>query len=153
MLLALVLILGLASVPNEVFAQARRSSSHVAGCYQLTLGEWSRPLDNVPTIIPPQQLQLDTAVLPHLLPRDTLWSVRPSMIPSRGRLPTSSWRYVGSDSVAIVWSTGFTGVQLRLGIFGDTLRGEAIAFDDKQIQGEPPDPRATVQGRRTQCLR
>jgi hypothetical protein len=133
---------------NEVHGQTRQPPRAMAGCYQATLGHWSSPL-HIDHWVPPSTFQLDTTVLSLWLPRDTAWAVQPKLV-HRDRLP-ASWRYTAPDSVVISWSTGFSGVQLRLRVTGDTLRGEAITRDDKHIVGEPPDPRAPVNAIRVPC--
>jgi hypothetical protein len=125
----------------------------MAGCYRLTLGTWSPPLrsqDWPASQTPPQRFELEATIVKLWLPKDTVWVVRPSSLVARDRMP-ANWRYISADSIAVVWSTGFTGVFLRLRVVGDTLRGEATTFHDAHIEGEPPDPRAPVVAVRDTC--
>jgi hypothetical protein len=137
----------------ESAAQSRSLPSAIAGCYRLEVGTWSPPLraqDWPASQTPPQRFQLDTNVVSLWLPKDTVWAVRPRSLVSRDRMP-ATWRYISADSVAMVWSTGFTGVYLRLRIVGDTLRGLATTFHDAHTDGEPPDPRTSVVAVRDSC--
>jgi hypothetical protein len=152
-----VALVGLVSfgllLPAESVAQARPDPAVVAGCYRLTLGAWSPPLraqDWPASQTPPQRFELDTTALPLWLPKDTVWAVRPASLVPRARMP-ATWRYISSDSIAIVWSTGFTGVHLGLRIVRDTLQGLATTFHDAHIEGEPPDPRASAVAVRDSC--
>ena len=137
----------------EFPAQARQSPSVLAGCYRHTVGAWTPPLraqDWPASQTPPPEFELDPTIVSGWPSADTVWTVRPAALVSRRHIP-ASWRYVRPDSVNIVWSTGFTGVYLRLRIVGDTLRGQATTFRDAHIKGEPPDPRASVVAVRHTC--
>ena len=129
--LAVLLALVLMPRSAELAAQSKPSAATIAGCYRLALGTWSPPL-RAQDWMPPSEFQLDTTIVSLWLPKDTVWTVQPTVLMPRSRMP-ASWRYVGTDSVAIVWSTGFTGVHLRLQIVRDTLRGQATTFKDAHI--------------------
>lgn len=151
--LAVLLALVLMPTSAELAAQSKPSAAAIAGCYRLILDTWSPPLraqDWPASQTPPSEFQLDTTIVSLWLPRDTVWAVQPTVLVSRSRMP-ASWRYVGTDSVAIVWSTGFTGVDLRLQIVRDTLRGQARTFHDAHVEGEPPDPRTSAVAVRSRC--
>jgi hypothetical protein len=45
------------------------------------------------------------------------------------------WRQAG-DSVVVVWSTGFSGLDMRLHVLGDTLEGIASTFWDFPREGQ-----------------
>jgi hypothetical protein len=117
----------------------------LAGCYVLTLGSWSGPLpknDAPAAYTPPTRFRLDT-----LATRQGGHAVEPmNLVPSAR--PLTSWRPIASDSVRIVWSTGFGGVALQLRVVGDTLRGRATPFTDTPTGREP---RASILAIRTGC--
>jgi hypothetical protein len=52
----------------------------------------------------------------------------------------AGWHLVGDDSLVVSWSTGFTGLELRLGLAPDTLGGVAEAFHDRCLRCEPTAP-------------
>ncbi len=148
------LALGLSGGLHSGSLGAQTPMAHVralAGCYTLTLGEWSGPLPATgepAAHTPPAHFQLDTALFkPH---RGPLYRVEPTW---RGsvRLPLSSWSVGPGDSVRIAWSTGLIGVELRLIADGDSLTGIATTFHDAHVGGEPPDPSATVAAVRSIC--
>jgi hypothetical protein len=77
------------------------------------------------------------------------WQVKPDIF-SGHHGPWPFW-YVGrGDTVHVVWSTGFQGVDLMLVQHGDTLRGEAHMFTDVE---SPlfPNPHALVIANRVDC--
>lgn len=65
----------------------------------------------------------------------------------RMRLP-SWWRVRPPDSLEVIWSTGFAGVQLAFRVRGDSLVGRALAFADVRRQLQPS---ATVVATRRSC--
>ena len=122
-----------------------------AGCYALTLEQWSRPPrpeEGWPTAqTPPSQFRLDT--IPVQTGAKRRFAVEPAQLVA-GRMP-ASWALLPNDSIDMFWSTGFVGVTLRMSIRGDSLVGIATAFHDAHIIGEPPDPSASVVATRTVC--
>ncbi|GJG86473.1 hypothetical protein tb265_16540 [Gemmatimonadetes bacterium T265] len=121
----------------------------LAGCYRLTVGSWQRAPAGGPTMTsqqPPARFRLDTVVLPP--PFDHRFAVQPAKV-AGGNWPAG--RSVAGDSVDLWWSTGFTGVRLRLAARGDTLVGRAETHHDSHVVGEPPDPEAPVRAVRTRC--
>ena len=140
----------LAAQPSDHVATLRR----LAGCYQLTLGPWSRP-GLAPAVAaaqtPPARFRLDTVAVSR--PSAGGYAVEPmELLEGQGfRGRPAKWSPVGRDSVAIAWSTGFVGVALRLAVRGESLIGRARVFDDVQMAGEPPDPEASVTAIRVRC--
>ena len=61
-----------------------------------------------------------------------------------------SWRSIGGDSLVIVYSSGFLGVEFRGRFTEDGLEGSAASFTD--VQSSEPMPRRVVTGRRASCL-
>ncbi len=61
---------------------------------------------------------------------------------------TPGWRLRASDTVSVLWSSGFAGVSLTLVVQSDTLRGVARAFHD--VIG-PVQPTAEVILARFSC--
>ena len=142
--------LALGLLADNARAQPGRDPRAVAGCYRLTLGTWSNPLDHSASMTPPVLFALDTLVAGHY-GRETTWTVRPSSLTTRRHPFPAAWSYRGTDSLLVFWSTGFTGVRLQLAMAGDTLRGYAITFDDVDGPGTPPDSRASVVAVRSAC--
>ena len=77
------------------------------------------------------------------------FAVAPARVSALGEWP-AGWAVAG-DSVDLGWSTGYTGVRLRLGVRGDTLVGRAVTFRDVHHPGEPPAPAAPARAVRTRC--
>lgn len=116
----------------------------LAGCYQLSVGPWRGAPPggpNLPSQQPPTRARLDTLALPQPF-QDDGFVVEPVRVSPYGHWP-AGWSVAG-DTVRLWWSTGFTGVSLRLGAHGDTLTGRAVTFHDAHRIGEPPDPEAPV---------
>jgi hypothetical protein len=134
--------------PASTLAQEPLSGSsaleRTVGCYALELGPWSGPFTSgYPSHHrPPAELELDSAV--------NRLQYSESGIPVSRRLrsrPTltwatfyAGWHLVGDDSLVVSWSTGFTGLELRLGLAPDTLGGVAEAFHDRCLRCEPTAP-------------
>jgi hypothetical protein len=154
-----ILLAGILALPvcaEQAITQPRPGGAPVtmAGCYALTLGPWTPPLrarEWPASQTPPAEFELDTAIVPRLSGRDTARAVRPAtLVVTRGLYP-ATWRVVTAGDISVVWSTGFTGVKLRLRVTGDTLRGDATTFHDAHWAGEPPDPQASVVAVRRRC--
>ncbi len=123
------------------------SSAHaadVAGCYRIRLGPWSGPFPSGwPDVHqPPPTFRLDSVPLPAPHDQGGFRRVSPDLAVLHGltRFPPG-WKQVGRDSVHIYWSTGFSGVELRLvHVSPDTLHGVAEAFYDVIGPVEPTAP-------------
>jgi hypothetical protein len=147
LLLFLALAFSISALPAIVGAQAEPATARVrslAGCYSLTLGAWSgSPSASVPASqTPPAYLRLDTLAALRdgfvVEPTSLAWSQR----------NLTSWQPTGTDSVRLIWSTGFVGVRLQLRVSGDTLAGVATTFTDRIMS---PAPTARVVAVRTPC--
>jgi hypothetical protein len=128
----------------------------VAACYQIELGSWpesARTSGNgreTDWTRPPERVELLWRYLTERgTPRGPLL-VRP--LPPAPITPfrLQTWERLPSDSVAITWSTGFSGITLRLGRDGTSLRGTARLFDDRAVKGEL-DPETSAYLRRLPC--
>jgi len=122
--------------------------SRIAGCYDLVVGDWSRPLladKDFHSI--PASIRLDTARVlggGRAVTPDIAWPVGR---PMRG---SPQWTIVG-DTVRIVWSNGFSPTVLRLRQTGAHLTGWAEATSDAIPVGNPNWPRADVLADRISC--
>lgn len=152
-LAACALALPVAPLPGQTsdsLALIRR----VAGCYRLTLSPspgWRAQASQTP----PERFRLDSMMrrdsLPHVLRSELHLGVEPRVLESRS-LMEASWHLIGRDSIQVAWSTGFSGVILRLRIQPDELVGRARTFVDLiPPPGAPPEPDASVVARRVSC--
>lgn len=124
-------------------------SAAAAGCWALALGPWSPAAALSPAYSPPPRMVLDTVRAPEL-PWEEALQVRPMPGVPPTRHDVAYWMPVGSDSVRVVWSTGFDGVALHLAVRGDTLRGRAVEFSDAR-DPEQPGPTAAAAAVRISC--
>lgn len=118
----------------------------VAVCYALTLGEWRGRMRSGSTDWhePPRTFRLDTI---RSTRRPASYAARPRWVyldPRRTTLPPW-WHLYQSDSLEVVWSTGFSGVTVSFAIRGDSLvGGRAQAFADVRGETQPWAPAAAV---------
>jgi len=116
-------------------------------CYALELGPWSHPFPSgwAAIHIPPAIIRLDTSIV-----RRGWMQLTPNIpaIAAARRHREPAWRRLSEDSLHAVWSTGFSGVSLRVRQRGDSLTGQARADYDV---GGPEVPVARLTGRRTAC--
>jgi hypothetical protein len=133
--------------PAAAVAQALGRGDLAGTCYDLSLGPW-RPTQLLSEdsiyIAPPSRVRFDSS-------RTERWPDRLVLVTAPGGYPSvhryAFWRPVGSDSVELLWSTGYSGLRMTLGGRPSELRGEARAFWDF-----PRDPlTADVAARRVQC--
>jgi hypothetical protein len=111
----------------------------LVGCYDLTIGEWAPALpEGSPSwyVTPPPRIELtDTFAARHGVPD----SLRRAVTPAPGVMPSvhsmAFWSMPSPDTVALVWSNGFTGVRLRVGRTETGLAGNARSFTD--VVGDP----------------
>jgi hypothetical protein len=111
----------------------------VAGCYDLQLGPWLPA--GAPThgdslgLAPPPRVQLDTVASSEGREGSNSLVLRPApgSLPSIHRF--AYWSLLGADSVVLSWSTGFYGLNARLAVGSDVLRGNAASHSD--LIGEP----------------
>jgi hypothetical protein len=142
--------LALSLVPLPVTAQSRPLTPvEVAGCYALTLGLWSRPLEGDPRYHAlPDTVRLDTLPAEH-----GGWRLSPDIAyPGGHRFPGRPRWLVKGDSVELGWSNGFVPTVVSLARRANgTLRGRVVALSDAHVAGEPPPPSALVTARRVSC--
>ncbi len=116
-------------------------------CYALRTGDWTPPpgqkLDV--THAPPPVIQLDTQQVEHSVEekRHRLGPDIPAL-GQRGLAP--SWTRLATDSLQLLWSSGYEGVFVTLAVRGDSISGSARAFTDYGSQALAP-----VNGRRIPC--
>jgi hypothetical protein len=104
----------------------------VAGCYLVHLEPWtptaSLGRDTVFIRVPARiQLMADTGTT---LFEQGRWLVRAAPGEPRTRHRFSIFHPIGSDSIEAVWSTGFSGVRMRLDHTSVPLTGRAFTFWD-----------------------
>jgi hypothetical protein len=143
-----VSILGMAT--DVCDAQTHPSDSArvraIAGCYDLSA---ARPVRrDAATFAPlPRRIRLDAR--PVASPFEG-YRVTPVQLWRDGDWP-ASWAPLGRDTVRVVWSTGFHGLDLWFTVRGDTLEGVARPFSDAVVRGAPPPPQVTVRAVRRRC--
>ena len=94
---------------------------------------------------PPPVIQLDTQQVEHGVEqnRHRLGPHIPAL-GQRGLAP--SWTRLASDSLQLLWSSGYEGVFVTLAVRGDSITGSARAFTDYGSRALAP-----VTGWRTAC--
>jgi len=131
----------------------------VEGCWLLT-GEEGKPPYKQAFFSAPIRLAMENAArLPAWARRDrTVYPVQPlAHIPDSmaidTALVTSYWSFAAPDSVSIVRSTGFTGLDMSFRVRGDSLVGMGRGFTDviKMSMDTAPDPVTLIRGRRVPC--
>ena len=119
------IILALASFSGQTVEQ------RVKGCWVVQLGEWQPKTvfdkDSI-YVTPPAKIELQDRYYYGVA--GNRWNV----LPANGAMPSVHhivfFQSIGTDSIAIVWSTGYSGLSMRLAISQDTLRGTATTFWD-----------------------
>ena len=104
----------------------------VAGCYIVNLGTWRPELSigrDTVYMYPPSRIQLQTDTGTTLWEQGR-WLVRPAPGVPRSVHRFSFFRALGSDSIEVLWSTGLSGVRMRLKNEAGTMTGLADAFWD-----------------------
>ena len=129
----LILTLLLVSYATPTAASHSRliSPEAVQGCYQIGKLEWHPKFegDDLVFITPPERIQV-------LAQRGTEgrekgeYLVRPAPGFPKSIHRYSYWRATGSHSLEIVWSTGLSGLTMRLKVEGNNLKGKAKPFWD-----------------------
>lgn len=123
-----------------------------AGCYELAIGRW------IPPYMPghddhrhlPRRIHLDTIRSPAPFERYSLQMRPESFIYDSSRRSTQ-WLPTSPEAVQLTWSTGFSGVSMRLRRAGNELRGTALASTDFSFGPLDRAPRASVTARRIEC--
>src|SRR5215470_3609116 len=107
----------------------------VQGCYELSLAKWSPDLgeDSV-FATPPKRINLlGEKGSNYFESKGYLLRPAPGEQPSIHR--SAYWRLEGTDKLILVWTTGFSGVEVDLHRQGDTLVGVAEPFWDFPRRG------------------
>lgn len=99
-------------------------------CYDITIAAWPDTADyggDSLEVAPPPRVRLEGARLPGDTTPATIAKL-PGVLPSVHSHAT--WRYVGPDSVMMIWSTGYGLVSLRVGGTAERLTGMAESWFD-----------------------
>ncbi|MFW6080045.1 MAG: hypothetical protein ACODAE_10515 [Gemmatimonadota bacterium] len=156
---AMIAIVACAPATTTADAQepdSARLESRAAGCFTITVGDWDPPRAERESAFqsPPSRVRLTTERGTERLERDRLL-LRPVIDPApRGRtVPGMAyWHATPTDSLRLVWTTGYVGVTATLALRGDRVDGRAVAFTDAIVPGqEDRRPTAPVTGRRVEC--
>lgn len=122
---------------------AAQTEQSLVGCYDIRLEPWApqSPGGDSTYYAPPPRVQLSVGGGRGLggQVRDNAVEPAPGAMPSVHGMRT--WSLIGSDSIRVVLSTGFSGLSLRLAI-ADTLHGYAETFTDVV-----PGPKFTARAR------
>jgi hypothetical protein len=122
---------------------------NIQGCYELTLSAWRPNLnlgEDAVFVTPPRRIQL-------FAERGTQgWESEGYVVkPAPGVKPSihrgSYWLPKSSQSIEIVWTTGFSGLTMILKIEGTDLHGEAQSFWDFPRRQQKAD----VVARKVEC--
>lgn len=122
---------------------------NIQGCYELTLSAWRPNLnlgEDAVFVTPPHRIQL-------FAERGTQgWESEGYVVkPAPGVEPSihrgSYWSPKSSQSLEIVWTTGFSGLAMILKVEGTDLRGEAQSFWDFPRSQQKAD----VTARKVEC--
>jgi len=136
---------GSAQAPTDS-AEARVRG--VAGCYELTVSEWSPADRNAAYHRIPGRIRLDTVRA--ALGRGRVLSPNIAY-PHHGAFPgTPNWNTTG-DTLLLVWSNGFQLTIVKLENRDSVWSGEAVAESDDRPIPPQPLPRARVVARRAPC--
>jgi hypothetical protein len=147
----IAVVLALSAGISRLPAQERPEEAPraFAGCYELTVGPWSRDLAaDAPYHEVPRNVYLDT-----LSAGRGGWRLRPDIeYPYGNAFPgTPRWTVIG-NKLELIWSNGYAPTYVALvrekdGIF----RGEATARSDVHLLPERPSPTASVSARHVRC--
>ena len=142
--LMLFIALPVFGLPVTSLVQQQAIKDPLVGCYSLEVNPWELPLS--PYQRPPERIQLSDEIGKGPLAR---WRHVARPVIPYGDTLRAFWERVGSDSVRVTWTDGFSSVQLDLQIGADSLHGTVSVFTDKL--GAPPMPQAEAVARRTTC--
>jgi len=146
----LVLLVACTNSSPERAASSAGSSDAWPRCFELQVGAWTpRPGQQLDvTHAPPAVVQLDTleAVGAGGPGRRRLSPNAPTLSRAGRGIPPS-WTRLASDSLELLWSSGYDGVFVTLAERGDSVSGRARAFTDYGSEAS-----ARVTGRRSACF-
>jgi hypothetical protein len=121
----------------------------IQGCYDLGTLSWKPDLklgEDQEFITPPQRIQI-------LAERGSTgfekngYLVRPAPGFSKSIHRASYWESTGPQTIEVVFTTGFSGLTMKLKVEGETLRGEAKTHWDFPRRKQT----AQVNARKTEC--
>ena len=140
--IGLIVILGFGLVPARVEAQSAQRE-----CLALVFGQWSPQSqlggDTVFTTAP-GLVELLTGEAPEA---HEYHPVRAEQTSGKDWLPQKMWRQVAGDSIELVFSNGFSGVDVHLPKVGDSAQGTGATFWDFPRRPQS----AVVQAHRVPC--
>ncbi len=117
--------------------------TQIAGCYELSIE------GRLPLAMPPRQVELLVEMGTELLERGRRL-VRSKGGPTHGAYYRYSyWRLLRSETVEVVWTTGYVQTRLNLAVGQDSQWGEAVQSTD--VKDGRPLPRAPAVLRRIAC--
>lgn len=119
-----------------------------ARCYRLEMTRWAPDLGLKEDTIfstPPREVIFTAVKMNVLSGAPNSFRVEPLHAPYSVHGP-GDWSYKG-DSLFVTWSTGFSGLQMRLHVARDTLSGKASTFWDFSRTTQTAD----VRGIPVQC--
>lgn len=141
--------------PISTRAQAPRPPApaairRLAGCYWLAWHSPASSKDSSAFAALPARFEL---LRTSLAASFEGYAVRPVSLWPGQRMP-ASWAPAAAsgDSLIIGWSTGFHGIELFVGVRGDSLVGRARPFSDTHVRGAAPPPEADVVAVRVSCV-
>lgn len=113
------------------------SPETVQGCYELGILQWrpGMPGEDAVFMTPPRRIQLLAEPGTQGWEKDH-YPVRPAPGFPASIHRASFWTPTGSNTIEIVWTTGFSGVTMKLKLEGETLKGKAKAFWDFPRSGQ-----------------
>jgi hypothetical protein len=127
-----VLLCSLFLLKGPLAAWPVAAQTKVAGCFDLELGPWQPPLPGADSIflgLPPR-IELDTIHGEDYFTQSRGFALRPAP----GAMPSvhrhTYWNWISPDSIRLVFSTGFSGLSMRLAVKERELVGIAQGFWD-----------------------
>lgn len=113
------------------------SPEAVQGCYELGVLKWHPAWkgDDLVFITPPARIQI-LAEKGTKMFENGQYLVRPAPGFPASIHRASYWKPVGAKTIEIIWTTGFSGLTMKLNLEGDTLKGKAETFWDFPRRGQ-----------------
>ena len=137
-ILLLTLVLTSQALPKGAPHSTPISPEAVQGCYEIGKLAWHPKFEgeDLVFITPPERIQLLAERGSQGQKKDE-YLVRPAPGFPESIHRYSFWRPTGGHSLEIVWSTGFSGLTMRLKIDGEALKGKAKPFWDFPFRRRP----------------
>ena len=102
-----------------------------AGCFEVAVGQWAPRLalgEDTVFMVPPRRIRVGSRPDSTLRSRAYLVTSLPQAAGPVHR--RGAWAPFGADSAELVFTTGFSGIVIRLGAVGSAWRGTAHTFWD-----------------------